>query len=300
MLRAVAERGSFTAAAAELDYTQSAVSRSIAALERAAGARLFDRRPDGVRLTDAGRTLLRHAATVLEAAEAAELALRGLPAEAREVRIGLIPLAGAAVLPRVLAALRRTHPHVHVSTREGSTPALTRALRAQTLDLALLSARPPFRAPDDEQPPLPAEPLAEDALLLAVPEHSPLTGYAAVPVDALAGEAWIAGPSGSAEPGLGVWPGLPGRPRVAHHTRDWLSKLALVRAGCGITTVSALLAPAVPAGVRLLRVAGDGGQRRRLLLARPPAPAPIHVREVARCVRTQTALMLAASPATGG
>lgn len=57
VLRAIAETGSFTAAAAAFGYTQSAVSRQVAVLERAAGARLFERGQGGVRLTTAGRTL---------------------------------------------------------------------------------------------------------------------------------------------------------------------------------------------------------------------------------------------------
>ncbi|MYX54642.1 LysR family transcriptional regulator, partial [Streptomyces sp. SID8382] len=51
VLREVAERGTITAAAEALGYTQSAVSRQVAGLEQAAGARLFDRHPGGVRLT---------------------------------------------------------------------------------------------------------------------------------------------------------------------------------------------------------------------------------------------------------
>ena len=55
VVRAVADRGSFTAAAVELGYTQSAVSRQVAAMEAAAGAPLFSRAPRGVALTEAGR-----------------------------------------------------------------------------------------------------------------------------------------------------------------------------------------------------------------------------------------------------
>ena len=67
----VAERGTLTAAAAALGYTQSAVSRQIVTLERAAGAPLLERRRDGVRLTAAGRVVLRRAVVVLEQIERA-------------------------------------------------------------------------------------------------------------------------------------------------------------------------------------------------------------------------------------
>src|SRR4051794_41479024 len=61
VLREVAARGSFTAAAKSLGYTQSAVSRQVAGLEGAAGTSLFERTARGVRLTDAGGALLRRA-----------------------------------------------------------------------------------------------------------------------------------------------------------------------------------------------------------------------------------------------
>src|SRR3954447_165938 len=55
VLREVAVRGSFSAAADALSYTQSAISQQIAALEREAGTTLVERNARGVRLTDAGR-----------------------------------------------------------------------------------------------------------------------------------------------------------------------------------------------------------------------------------------------------
>jgi DNA-binding transcriptional LysR family regulator len=69
--REVARRGSFTAAAEALQYTQSAVSRQVATLEAAAGRQLFERRHDGARLTPAGSRLLARATTVLAELDAA-------------------------------------------------------------------------------------------------------------------------------------------------------------------------------------------------------------------------------------
>ena len=59
MLLAVAERGSFAAAAGDLSFTPSAVSQQMAMLEREAGVQLFERSSRGVRLTPAGRALVR-------------------------------------------------------------------------------------------------------------------------------------------------------------------------------------------------------------------------------------------------
>ena len=212
VFREVAERGTLTAAAAALGYTQSAVSRQIASLERAARAPLLERRHDGVRLTAAGHVVLRRAVTVLDQIDATARELAGLPAEAGTVRLGWFTSAGAWLLPRAIAALRRSHPAVTVTTREGSTPALVRALRAGSLDLAVLASAPPFRPPDAESPPLDVQVLAERSLCLAVPATHPLGREDTADVADLRGQRWIASPSAGEENLMGVWPGLDERP----------------------------------------------------------------------------------------
>ncbi len=276
VLREVAERGSFTAAATALGYTQSAVSRQVAALETTLGVAVFQRQRTGVRLTAPGRAVLRHVTAALDEIDAALRAVRG-PAPATEVvRLGTFTSAGAVLLPRTLAALRDTHPGIEVSTREGSTPALVRAVRAGSLDLAVVATTPPFRPLDGESPELVVRLVAESQLHVAVPATHPLALGDTVDFGQLQGQRWIASPSSDGEVLLGVWPGLGGRPRVAHTTRDWLAKLQLVAAGCGLTTVPASLLSVVPAGVRVLPVHGGPREARRVLTARLPgrrAPA---------------------------
>src|SRR6478672_7819005 len=99
ILRAVAQRGSFTAAAGELGYTQSAISKRVGALETAAGRRLFARERTGVVLTPA--------AAVLDALDAMERDLqddaqRGRPGP---VRVGAFASALAGIVPAALALL---------------------------------------------------------------------------------------------------------------------------------------------------------------------------------------------------
>ncbi|MEQ4721304.1 LysR family transcriptional regulator [Nonomuraea sp. B19D2] len=284
VFRAVAEQGTFTAAATALGYTQSAVSRQIASIERAAGAELLERRRDGARLTAAGRIVLRRATVVLDQIDVAARELSGLPAQAGIVRVGWFPSAGAVLLARALAALRRTDPAITVVTREGSTPALVRALRTGSLDLALLASSPPFRPPDAESPPLVLQTLAERGLRLAVPAAHPLAHGDYVDVADLRGQCWIAGPAGD-DLVMGVWPGLDEKPEIVHTARDWLAKLHLVAAGLGLTTVPALLAPAAPTGVRVLPVRGGPQEHRRLLLARLPHPLSDPVTRVADALR---------------
>ncbi|MFJ9817766.1 LysR family transcriptional regulator [Streptomyces sp. NPDC101151] len=275
VLRQVAESGSFSAAASQLGYTQSAVSRQAAGLERSAGAVLFERRFDGVQLTPAGLNLLRHARTILDSVAAAERELTGSAVPTELVRLGMFPSAGAVILPGVLTRLATATPHITVTTREGTTPGLLRALRAGSIDIAVLTSRPPHRPSDGESPRLHVEPVEDTELLVGASSTGLFAGRSAVHVDELVDAPWIAAPSPSAEPLLGVWPGLPGRPRTVHTTRDWLTKLQLVAGGFGVTTVPSRMSTVLPPGVSLLRVDGVPPEVRRILMARLPGrPAP--------------------------
>jgi len=284
VLRQVAESGSFTAAAAQLGYTQSAISRQAAALERSAGTVLFERRPDGVRLTPAGLTLLRHARTILDTVAAAEHELAGAAARTELVRLGMFPSAGATILPELLARLAADCPHITVTTREGTTPALMRGLRAGSIDVAVLTSRPPHRPSDGESPRLHIETIEDTELRVAAPTAGPFRGRASVHLDELVDAPWIATPSSDAEPLLGVWPGLPGRPRVVHTTSDWLTKLRLVAAGFGVTTVPSRMSGILPDGVSLLRVDGAPPEIRRVLVARLPGRPTPAVTAVTRAI----------------
>ncbi|MER5699165.1 LysR family transcriptional regulator [Streptomyces mirabilis] len=288
VLRQIAESGSFTAAATRLGYTQSAVSRQAASLERSAGTALFERRPDGVRLTPAGLTLLRHARTILDCLMAAERDLTGTASRTELVRLGLFLSAGAAILPLSLTRLAATDPQITVTTTEGTTPSLIRALRAGSIDLAVLTSRPPHRPLDGESPRLHVETVADTELVVAVPSTGEFAGRTAVHVDELVDALWIAAPASNAEPLLGVWPGLPGRPDIVHCARDWLTKLQLVAGGFGVTTVPSRLSPVLPPGVSLLHVEGAPPEIRRVLVARLPGHATPAITAVTRAIASTT------------
>src|SRR5580693_4219773 len=98
ILTEVAYRGSFSAAADALSYSQSAVSQQIAALEAETGMALLERHPRGVTLTAAGQTLVGHAEGILAELDAAENALADI-AELRggRLRMGSFATAGATL-----------------------------------------------------------------------------------------------------------------------------------------------------------------------------------------------------------
>jgi DNA-binding transcriptional LysR family regulator len=255
VIRAVAARGSFSAAAEALGYTQSAVSRQVAAMEVAAGAPLFERRARGVRPTSAGTALLRHAITALEAADAARRELAD--GTGARLRVGAFPTAVAGLVPRAAATFGAHHPTVELSLREGTTPSQIRRLRSGSVDAAVVT-----------EPPDPTgtrlEWLLDDPLLLAVAHSHRLAHVRTVDVADLADEDWI---SGGGDPLLGVWPGVPQPARVAFVARDWTAKLGLVAAGLGVTVVPSLAAAAVRADVALIGVRAERPPARSVYVA---------------------------------
>src|SRR5829696_4837592 len=120
VLREVAVQGSFSAAAQALTYSQSAVSQQIATLEREAGTRLVERNGRSVRLTDAGRALVRRADAILTELEGAERDLQliaGLRGGRTDLALLAEPLAGPGPVEThhllddpMLAVLPAGHP----------------------------------------------------------------------------------------------------------------------------------------------------------------------------------------------
>jgi DNA-binding transcriptional LysR family regulator len=267
VLREVAAAGSFSAAARTLGYTQSAVSRQVAALELVAGTALFERRREGVTLTAAGARLLPRARRVLDELDAARNELHGQAVTAGPVRLGAFATAAAGLVPRALAPLPG---EIRVTLREGTTPTLTRALRAGTLDLAVLAQSPPFRPLDAESPKLALTTLTERELVVAVAAGGPLAARGVVAVAELEGQVWVASRGEGAGTLLGVWPGLAERADVRYVVRDWHAKLQLVAAGLAITTLPPILGDTLPPGIATVAVRGEPVETRRIVLAHRP------------------------------
>ena len=243
----VARRESFTAAAAPLGYTQSAISRQIAALEASLGATLFDRLPRGVRLTAEGRAFLPHAEAVagrLRAAAADVRAVRTLGGG--RLRLGAIPTADMALVPKAIAAFKRAHPAVAVTHAEGLTRALTAQVRAGDLDLAIIGT--PDAAPLFDGVRL--RRLMDDPLAVALPVGHRLAGRDAVRLAELAGENWIAGQARPEETLIaGVRDGRARdarfEPVIDYVVLEWAAKQGFVAAGLGVTIIPSLAAAAV-------------------------------------------------------
>jgi DNA-binding transcriptional LysR family regulator len=135
---AVAEELHFRRAAERLHVAQPAVSEQIRKLEAELGVRLFDRTQRNVALTDAGAALLTQAYRVLRQAEAAREAARSA-SDRPGLRIGYVPTAMQASIPRALRRLVGAMPNLQTTIEPGSGLELVDAVRAGELDAAVVS-----------------------------------------------------------------------------------------------------------------------------------------------------------------
>ncbi|GAA1211820.1 LysR family transcriptional regulator [Streptomyces rhizosphaericus] len=252
VVQAVIDTGSFTAAADALGYTQSAVSRQMAAMEAAAGVPLFVRGARGVTPSPAGMMLARRAATALNEIDAVSTDLAGLQDHLTgRVAIAAFPSAAAVLVPRAMARLRNDHPGLIAEFGEASSPTQLRQLRAHRIDVAVIGVGADLPAYDFEG--LRRDLLLDGRLLLAVPANHRLAGRQPIPVTELGDEPWIVGKGLRDDPQFGAWPTLD-HPRTAYAAREWPTRLGLVAAGLGIAVLPEVAAAAVPTGVRIVQV----------------------------------------------
>jgi DNA-binding transcriptional LysR family regulator len=254
-----------TAAAAALAYTPSAVSQAIGALEREAGAQLVVRGPRGVRLTEAGAVLARHAAALRERLALAgdELAdLKGL--RAGRLRIAAFPSAGSVLVPPAIAAFRAAHPGVELTLEEAEPSDAADGLRDGRFDLAVIYEYD-FEAVLDPAG-VALHPLRTDEMLVALPPGHPRAGDDPVAMQDLATETWISSADPTCKRLLGHGAARAGfTPKVAFASDDYGAVGRLVLAGVGVALVPALAAPSVGDAVVLKRL--DPAPARRISVA---------------------------------
>jgi DNA-binding transcriptional LysR family regulator len=189
VLKEVAYRGSLSAAAEALSYTQSAISQQIATLEAETGMALLERHHRGVTLTAAGQTLVGHAEGILarlDAAEASLAAIAGL--RGGRLRMASFPTAGATLMPLAIATFRASYPDVELTLAEGEPEEILPRLRAADLDLALLFE---FAGESTLEGDLTGVELLSDPLYLALPRTHALAAREQIRLADLAGEAWV-------------------------------------------------------------------------------------------------------------
>ena len=277
-LRELEERGTLAAVAAGLGYSPSTVSQQLSLLEKEVGARLLEKAGRGVRLTEAGRLLARHARVLLAAAEAAEADLAGLSGEIRgTVRAGGLQSAARRLLIPAVARMRAEHPRVRPEIFELELEQAMPGLRLGAVDLVIGDEY------EGHPRPRPAglrfATLLEEPLKLVLPAAHPLAAAGGpVAIAALRPDVWTASAEGTGHHAMvvGTCRAL-GRyePDLRHRSNDADVQLELVRIGAAVALLPPVSLPPGDPAVAVRDIAEATLRRRLFAVTRdgPPAPA---------------------------
>ena len=265
VLREVSARGSFSATAEALAYTQSAVSQQIAALEREAGTVLVERNARGVRLTEAGRVLVGHADVILARLADAEAELEAIAGmRGGRLRMVSFPTAGATIAPRAIARFRERHPGVEVTLAPREPDEGLDCLKAGECDIAL-TVEAGFEPIVDRA--IERHHLLDDPFYVCVHAGHRVATKSCIRLGDLADESWILGTTGRCPDGLVLERACQAagfEPRVAFQSDDYVAIQGFVAAGVGVCLIPDLALVAVRDDVVVRCLAGRPIVRRVL------------------------------------
>jgi len=176
---AIAETGSFSAAADAVALTQSTVSQHISSLEEEMGVLLFNRLSRGISLTTGGTLFLRHARRILRESDALSQAMcsfRGL--ERAELIVGASNIPANYLVPQLLSTMKQEHPGISLTMLTGDTTEVLTMLEGAEVELALVGSR-------SDNSEIKFSPLIKDPLVLVVGSTHPWAASGRIGMDAL-------------------------------------------------------------------------------------------------------------------
>jgi DNA-binding transcriptional LysR family regulator len=268
MLRAVAAEGSIAAAARSLQYTRSAVSQQLSALESEAGAHLVDRTGNRIRLTRLGAALVAQTERILAELRTAEALLdRDAGQVSGLLRVGIPFREGPPVMSRALTGVRRGHPGLEIQLIATTDEAAADDVYHERLDLAILSRFGP--PPRDVPPGLREWVLGTDPLRLYLPAGHPLASRTACALPELRDEAWVISRATTLGRMIMTLCAAAGfEPRIAALVDDLSTAIRLTGIGWGVT-VAPELTPAEPeSSVVRVPLEGVEAARQTILVVR--------------------------------
>jgi len=255
--------GSLGEAARSLGYTQSAVSRHIAALEAEYGTPLLERGPGGVRPTPYGERLLQHADAILAHDDQLRHEFDAIrKGTIGHITVGAFPTAVAGIIPTTINALRQDRPDTTLALIEATTPALIERIQARDLDVAIVTDDPDgHRLPGS----LNRTHLMDDHLVIAVPRTHRLARRRSVLLREVINDTFITGSDTDENALLRARQLGDFRPSSQIVVADWIGKFACVGAGLGIALVPELVTRSMPTGVTILKLRDEQPPYRRVV-----------------------------------
>lgn len=290
---AVAQELNFTRAAEKVGIAQPPLSQQILGLEQELGTQLFTRENRRVRLTAAGEVLIDYAHRVINAAAAAEAAVKMVERGARaSIRVGAIYSAIYSFLPGMLRYFNSRVPNAEVNLSEMTIAQQIEGLNEGAIEIGLL--RGPIHQRD-----LRTEILYRERLVVALPSGSADEFGEAVSISDVAAQPLIAvarGPTrGYSDRVLDVFDAHDLTPNVAHEVSDMHTAVCLVAAGMGVSIVPAIMQIMQTNGVVYRPLAEETGGITFALAMRKDVDSPL-VDQFIDAARRNAADVLAAHP----
>lgn len=271
--REVARRLHFRQAAEALAIAQPALSRTIAQLEAALGAVLFNRTRRGVELTAAGELLRDRVEPLLRALAAIPADIKAVAGgQIGQIRVAFTGLAMATVLPRILREFHQRHPGIRLELTESPTSAQLSALEAGDFGCG-------FFHPDAPTPHLRTKLLLRERNGLLLPAAHPLATQSALRLRDVATTPFVLFPR-THNPGfydriLASFASAGIAPRIAEEVWPRANGIGLVRAGLGVTFITPSEAQNLPPEVVFRPLEGPAPESRLVLgWRRSPVPEP--------------------------
>ena len=230
----VVETGSFTKAAHQLGYTQSAVSQNVKALEEELSTALLQRTKNRVELTADGKEYLPY----LQALGAAHRRLEGKVLEMHGlqnavIRIGTFTSVSRSFLPRAMKEFRKLYPMVQFVLDQGEYTTIAQWIKEGRVDFGFLNP--------DAVSGLETIPLCEDEMMAVLPKNHPLAFGRHVEVKELAQEPFILLGEGEYSVPLNVFRSLSLTPDIRYRVIDDDTIIAMVEQGLGVSALYQLV-----------------------------------------------------------
>lgn len=254
----VVEQGSFTRAAEELGYSQSAVSQNVRALEQETGVTLLSRRKDGVQLTQDGQEFYPYIQSIFQAEQALERKRQEtMGLQNSLIRIGTFTSVSRNLLPPMMKRFKEKYPDVRFVLRQGEYTSIPQWIRQGEIDFGFVN--------QDAVEGMKTRLLYEDHMLAVLPQGHRLEGKSSLTLQDISTEPLILLDEGEHSVLLDAFHSAGLTPNLAYEVYDDYSILSMVRQGLGISVLYEKVVAGFEQGLSLRPI--QESPRRRVALS---------------------------------
>lgn len=230
----IIETGSFTKAAEELGYTQSAISQMVRSLEQELSTKLLLRSRKGVSLTSDGEELLpyiRNLHNSYRTLVEKRKEMQGL--ESGIVRIGTFTSVSCHWLPKLMKIFKEHYPSVHFELHQGEYTNIAAWIKEGSVDFGFVNP--------DAVSDLTTIPLGQDEMLAILPDHHPLASREKVSLEELSKEPFILLNEGELSEPLEFFKRSNIQPNIQYRVLDDYTIMSMIENGLGISILPKLV-----------------------------------------------------------